>query len=76
MLKIHPTAIPIIIENDKQVGWRVESRDFTFDAIAQDDGTVNTYVEWGDDQGGDMANHENWSDTASHLDSLLQASQR
>ncbi len=61
-------------KTEKQVGWRVETPDFTFDAVIQEDETVNTYVEWGDDQGGDLANHPNWGSARSYLEMLLRAS--
>jgi hypothetical protein len=78
MLKIHDAAKRLMVEDegkDVQVGWRVETKDFVFDAVEQEDGTVNTYVEWGDDQPGDIANHEHWNDVKRWLDNLLEAVQ-
>lgn len=76
MESLHPEAKPLIVTDegkDTQVGWRVETQHFTFDAIEQEDRTVNTYVEWGDDQGGDMANHETWADVRRWLGNCLGA---
>lgn len=76
-MHLHPTEVPITIEgNLVPVGYRVETRDFTFDAIYETDGTVNTYVEWGDDQPGDMVNHASMSEAKRWLDTLFQASRR
>lgn len=70
MLKIHETAKPIMSDG-KQVGWRVITENFAFDALLQDDKTINTYIDWGDDMGGDMANHATWEDVQQWLDTLL-----
>jgi hypothetical protein len=76
-MHLHPTEVPITIEGDFiPVGYRVETRDFSFSAIYDTDGTVNVYVEWGDDQPGDMANHRSMSEAKRHLDTLFQASRR
>lgn len=82
MLKIHPDATPLIIENDKQVGWQLITSDFEFHAIFQidQDGkaaeTVSSYVNWGDDQGTDVVEHKSMEDAKRWLDTLLQASRR
>jgi hypothetical protein len=82
MLKIHPDATPLIIEDNKQVGWQLITNDFEFHAICQIglDGkpaeTVSSYVNWGDDQGADVVEHESMDDAKRWLDTLLQASRR
>lgn len=75
MLVIHPSAVPILVGN-QPVGWQVENKDFTLQAVLQNDGTIKTYVEWGDDMGGDLANFKSWPDVKSYLDTLLQSSRR
>jgi hypothetical protein len=57
------------------VGYRVITKDFDFSAIYETDGTVNVYVEWGDDQSGDMFNHPSMSEAKRHLEMLLKASE-
>lgn len=79
MLELNKDAKPLIVTDngkDVQVGWRMEMRDFTFDAIVQEDESVNTYVEWGDDQGIDITNHTSMSEAKRWLDTLLQTSRR
>lgn len=77
IVHLHETEAPIVIEGDPvPVGYRVITNDFDFSAIYDTDGSVNVYVEWGDDQGGDMANHRSMSEAKRHLDQLLQASRR
>jgi len=78
MYKIHETATPLMSrptnESGKQIGWRVETKNFTYDAVVQPDKTINIYIEWGDDMGSDMTNFENWTDVEGHLFGLLKAS--
>lgn len=76
MLQIHKDATPLMIEGDRQVGWQLITHDFEFHAVAQPDGNIKTYVNWGDDQGGDVANHEDMAGVKRWLDTLLQASRR
>ncbi len=76
MLVIHSEATPLLIEGNKQVGWQLITNDFEFHAVVQTDGTINTYVNWGDDMGGDLANHEDMEDVKRWLDTLIQASRR
>jgi hypothetical protein len=73
---IHPDATPMRIEGGKFVGWQMITNGFELHAVIQADGTINSYVNWGDDQGGDLANHEDWKDVKRWLDTLLQASRR
>lgn len=73
MEHLHRDATPIKIENDKQVGWQLETKDFTLQAVEQDDKTVNAYVTWGDDMGDDITNHESWADVRSYIQVLLRA---
>jgi len=75
MYKIHETATPLMSHGEnssKQIGWRVQTKDFTFDAVKQPDKTINVYILWGDDQPGDMANWENWTDVEGHLLGLMK----
>lgn len=79
MLKIHDSATPLNGPRDGvvvQIGWRVNTHDFTFDAVESIDGHVDTFVLWGDDQPGDIAQHTNWESAKRWLDALLQASRR
>lgn len=79
VIQIHPDATPIIIERNgeqKVVGWDVETRDFNFQAVQSIDGKIDSYVLWGDDQPGDVAQHSNWESVKQWLDALIQASRR
>ena len=80
MMQIHKDAKPLIVTNegkDVHVGWRMTTHDFTFDAVDEkSDDSVNVYIEWGDDQPGDMMSFGTWFEVRSYLDSLMQASQR
>lgn len=73
---IHPDATPIIKEGNVQIGWQLETRDFMFQAIESRDGHVDSYVLWGDDQPGDVAQHPSWANAKRWLDVLLQSSRR
>jgi hypothetical protein len=77
MFLLHPDAKPVFASDDhtKQIGWIVETKHFSFEAIEQDDGTVNAYVEWGDDQDGDMSNDSNWIEAQAHLRTLIKSSE-
>lgn len=81
MFEIHPDATPLIIEDNKQVGWQLITQDFEFHAILQLDAlgklteNVACYVNWGDDQP-DVSEHPNMEDAKRWLDTLLQASRR
>ena len=73
-IHLHETEVPIMLEGATlPVGYRVITKDFDFSAIYETDGTVNVYVEWGDDQGGDMANHPSMAEAKRHLDTLIKA---
>lgn len=75
-MHLHPTEVPIMLEGAiVPVGYKVLTSDFEFTAIYENDGTVNTYVEWGDDQAGDMANHDSMSEAKRWLDTLIKASE-
>jgi hypothetical protein len=73
---LHETEKPIFLEGGLvPVGYKVLTKDFEFTAIYETDGSVNVYVEWGDDQGGDMSNHHSMFEAKRYLEVLLKASQ-
>jgi hypothetical protein len=75
MLQIHAKAVPVRDKRTKQqVGWAVHMRDFSFVAIEEHNGKIETYVEWGDDQPGDKATHDDWESAERQLDTLIRAS--
>lgn len=76
MLQIHSAATPIIIADNKQVGWSYENRDFTYQAIQSHDGRVDVYIIWGDDQPNDVTWFIDFEGAKRYLDILLQTSQR
>jgi hypothetical protein len=77
MFKIHEDATPLMIHvgsGSKQIGWRVVTANFTFDALTQNDKSINIYVNWNDDLGGDMFNCKTWESVKDMLDSFLKTS--
>lgn len=73
---LHETETAIFLDGGVvPVGWKVITKDFEFTAIYETDGSVNVYVEWGDDQGGDMSNHHSMFEAKRYLETLLKASQ-
>lgn len=82
METIHPDAVPLIIANDKQVGWELLTPDFEFTAIVQIGFGLNpvesitSYIHWGDGLRPEVTVHDNWVEVKSWLDTLLQASRR
>jgi hypothetical protein len=76
-MHLHPTETPIMLEGAiVPVGYKVKTDDFEFTAIYDTDGTVNVYVEWGDDQSGDMASHGSMSEAKGHLEMLLKVTEQ
>lgn len=73
-MHLHETEVPVMLEGATvPVGYRVTTKDFDFTAIYETDGTINVYVEWGDDQPGDMTNFPSMSDARGMLETLLGA---
>jgi hypothetical protein len=74
--KLHETETPVYIQKGDLVpiGYTVLTEDFEFTAIYDTNGTVNVYVDWGDDQPGDMSNHSNMAEARGWLNTLLKAS--
>lgn len=74
-MHLHETETPILNDGATiPVGYKVETKDFSFSAVYETDGTVTAYVEWGDDQGGDMTGHDSMADAKRWLDTLILAS--
>lgn len=75
MIKLHADAKPVFKKGTtEQIGWILETPNFSFEAYPDKDDTINVYIEWGDGMGGDMSNHANWEEAQAHLDSFLGAS--
>jgi hypothetical protein len=73
---LHPTEKPIMLDGAViPVGYVVQTKDFEFTAVYDTDGSINVYVEWGDDQGGDMASHPSMSEAKRYLETLLKATE-
>lgn len=73
-MHLHETEIPVMLEGASvPVGYRVMTPDFSFTAIYDTDGTINTFVEWGDDQSGDMVGYDTMAEAKRWLDTLLEA---
>lgn len=73
-IHLHETEKPIMLDGAAEpVGYVVQTKDFEFTAIYETDGSVNVYVEWGDDQPGDMSNHHSMAEAKRYLDTLLKA---
>lgn len=74
MFHLHETETPVMLEGASlPVGYRVETPDFSFTAIYETDGSVNVFVEWGDDQSGDMVGYDTMSEAKRWLDTLLES---
>lgn len=73
--KIHPDAQRLIVTDegkDVPVGWRyVYKGYFDYDAVEQDDKSINVYVTWADDQPGDMYSFETWQEVRSDLNRII-----
>lgn len=73
-MHLHETETPVMLEGATvPVGYRVETPDFTFTATYEVDGSVTTFVEWGDDQSGDYVAYETMAEAKKWLDTLLEA---
>lgn len=73
---LHPTEKPIMLEGAViPVGYVVQTKDFEFTAVYDTDGSVNVYVEWGDDQPGDMTSFPTMADAKGMLETLLGATE-
>lgn len=57
-------TVTVIVETDK----------FTFEAVGSKEGDVNIYVDWGEDQSGDLASHPTWVDARAYFRQLLNDS--
>lgn len=76
MIHLHESEVPVTINGaEVPVGYAVHTRDFSFMAIYETDGSVMVNVEWGDDQPGDMASFRSMADAKGMLDALLGATQ-
>ena len=74
-MHLHETEVPVMLKDGiVPVGYAVHNEHFSFVAIYETDGSVNVYVEWGDDQGGDMSNHHSMYEAKRYLETLLKAS--
>lgn len=70
--KIHPDAIRVHQKGtDVQKGWALHTKYFSYLAIKSNDGRIDVYVEWGDDQPMDVTWFVDWEGAARYLKIML-----